>query len=256
MQKSGQEPRQEPRRCYSQKSIRSFVVRSGKFTRGQEANYRKLNSKYCLDYHDFGAHTGDPVCQSERQAYWQRRRQECQAQSLLCEIGFGTGSATWKLAQMHPEALYLGIEVYRGGIAALMQKAEEMGLENLRIVEHDALEVLENMLPPASLDGLHIFFPDPWPKKRHRKRRIVNAQSLRLFYSRLKPGAYLYFVTDWVDYAETIRELVWEQSDSWAFEADADGYSRRRNWRAQSKFETKASREGRHSFELFLRKRV
>ena len=226
---------------YSQKSVRSFVVRSRKSLKG---TYQRLSPKYCLGYQNQI---------TAKEIYWQPLLQG--KKRFLCEIGFGSGSATWQIVRQNPEALYLGLEVYRSGIASLMQRAEEQGLNNLRIIEHDALEVLENMLPLASLDGLHLFFPDPWPKKRHQKRRIVNAESLLLFHRCLKPGGYFYFVTDWQSYAEAVRTLIRQQIRLWNFELCCNGYSESQNWRPQSKFEAKALHEGRSSFELYLLKK-
>ncbi|WGK68057.1 tRNA (guanosine(46)-N7)-methyltransferase TrmB [Candidatus Haliotispira prima] len=281
---------------YSEKSIRSFVIRSGRFTKEQENDYQRLRPKYCLDYRNFRAESfvteaaegaesaksakskgkaeireaETSTVEEQMRLYWQSLLAPIEAKQssgssgptarFLCEIGFGTGSSTRQIVQQNTDALYLGIEVYRNGIIGLMQEAERLPPELLRIVEHDALEVLENMLPPESLDGLHIFFPDPWPKRRHQKRRIVNAANLELFHRSLKPGGYFYFVTDWQDYAEAVRRFVQQQRDLWNFGSarqailQGRGYSEPQSWRPQSKFEAKAIREGRPGFELYLRK--
>ncbi len=261
---------------YSEKSVRSFVVRSGKFTQGQQQAYWRLKNRYCLEYQNF-CHPGlSAECAEARMwQYWQALLRADNSsetpqpsltlpprRQLLCEIGFGTGSASWQIARQNPQALYLGLEVYRSGIASLMRKAEEEQLSQLRIIEHDALEVLENMLPPGLLDGLYIFFPDPWPKKRHQKRRLVNSGNLRLFHRSLRPGAHLYFVTDWQDYAEAVREALQQQVPAlWqlgeAEEAIVTGqaYSEPQHWRPRSKFEAKAGHEGRPVFELYMQKR-
>ena len=231
---------------YSKRSIRSFALRSGKFSLNQKKHYDRLYNKYCLKYIEL-----DPEIRKE---YWQNLIQG--KQYFLCEIGFGTGSATWKIIQQNPLALYLGLEVYQSGITTLMQKAEQQKLENLLIIEHDALETLENMLPLDSLDGLHIFFPDPWPKQRHQKRRIVNQENLLLFHRILKPGAYFYFVTDWQHYAQAVRKIIVEQQKLlWNYNLQDNGYSTPKDWRTQSKFEVKAKNQGRDSFELYLQKK-
>ncbi len=233
---------------YSQKSIRSFVIRSRKPTSAQKDCYQRLAAQYCLHYQNF-AETKN----MDAAAYWQPLLQG--KEKFICEIGFGTGSSTWQIVQKNPSALYLGIEVYRSGVAALLQKAEEHALNNLHIIEHDALEVLENMLPCSYLDGLHIFFPDPWPKRSHQKRRIINAQNLLLFHQSLKLGGYLYFVTDWQDYAQAVRQIITRQTALWDCANIDDGYSVPQSWRPQSEFESKAHSEGRTCFELHLIKR-
>ena len=236
---------------YSQKSIRSFVIRSGKGTAAQKQCYQRLAPQYCLQYQNF-AESQDTHTAAAAQ-YWQPLLQG--KSQFLCEIGFGTGSSTWQIVRQNPSALYLGIEVYRNGVAALLQKAEQYALDNLRIIEHDALEVLENMLPCSYLDGLHIFFPDPWPKRSHQKRRIINKENLLLFYKNLKPGGYLYFITDWQDYAESVRKMITQQAALWHGPDNNDAYSLPQDWRPQSKFEAKAHSEGRPCFELYLHKK-
>ncbi len=119
----------------------------------------------------------------------------------ILEIGFGMGETTATIAREHPENDYLGVEVHTPGVGSLLKRIAELELKNVRVIQHDAVEVLEHMIAPQSLDGVHLFFPDPWPKKRHHKRRLVQAPFLALLASRLKPDAYVHAATDWEDYA-------------------------------------------------------
>jgi tRNA (guanine-N7-)-methyltransferase len=173
--------------------------------------------------------------------------------SVVMEIGFGMGKATWQIARDRPEYNYLGVEVHTPGVGRLVMEIRDHGLDNLRIIQHDAVEVLEAMIPEASLAGLHIFYPDPWPKKRHHKRRLMRQPIVDLMISRLAPGGYLYFVTDIEDYAAATLEVL---SASEAIVNSYADYAPRREWRPETKFEAKAARESRGAFELFFTKRA
>lgn len=126
----------------------------------------------------------------------------------ILEIGFGMGQATATIAKTHPQHNYLGVEVHTPGVGALYQLIKKEDIENIRIIQHDAVAVLENMLAPNSLSGIHIFFPDPWPKKRHHKRRLIQPEFVKLLASRLKEGAYLHLATDWEDYAQQMLAVL------------------------------------------------
>ena len=223
---------------YSERSIRSFVVRNSKMSRSQANSYQKLGPKYLLPYRRLET-------EAKRKHYWQNVFALATGR-FICEIGFGSGSLSARIMRQNPKDLYLGIEVYCSGIAALMQQAEESGLNGLRIIEHDALEVFEFMLPAGSLSGLHVFFPDPWPKKRHQKRRLINAETLHLFFHKLKPGGYFHFVTDWQDYAKSVEAIVKAQPALWQPGPPPSI--------PNSRFSEKARREGRPSFALYLKK--
>jgi len=168
---------------------------------------------------------------------------------VVMEIGFGMGKATWQIARDRPEYNYLGVEVHAPGVGRLVMEIRDHGLDNLRIIQHDAVEVLEAMIPEASLAGLHIFYPDPWPKKRHHKRRLMRQPIVDLMISRLAPGGYLYFVTDIEDYAAATLELL---SACGSIANPFAGYAPRRDWRPETKFEAKAARESRGAFELYF----
>ena len=122
----------------------------------------------------------------------------------ILEIGFGMGETTARIAAEHPENDYLGIEVHTPGVGSLLKQIEEQRLTNVRIIQHDAVEVLTHMIAPSTFDGVHVFFPDPWPKKRHHKRRLMQPAFVALLAERIKAGACLHVATDWQDYAEQI----------------------------------------------------
>ncbi len=127
-------------------------------------------------------------------------------QPVVMEIGYGMGEATWQIAKNNPEINYLGVEVHMPGVGKLMARIEEFALTNVKLIERDVFEVFHYMIPNEALDGVHLYFPDPWPKKRHFKRRIVNQRFIAEVASKLKPGGYLHIATDWVPYAEWITE--------------------------------------------------
>jgi tRNA (guanine-N7-)-methyltransferase len=152
-------------------------------------------------------------------------------QPIVIEIGYGMGEATWQIAKANPRSNYLGIEVHMPGVGKLMARLDEYELTNVRLIERDVFEVFYYMIQDSSLDGVHLFFPDPWPKKRHFKRRIVNERFLSDVHSKLKPGGYLHIATDWVPYAEWITEVF---SHSELF---TGGLVDRPDWRPLTRFE-------------------
>ena len=170
---------------------------------------------------------------------------------VVCEIGFGTGIATAEIADQNPEIGYLGIEVYPAGVARLLLAVEARGLENIKIIRHDAREVLTTMIPDRSLSGLHIFFPDPWPKRPHHKRRLLQSELLPILAAKLEPGGYVYAVTDWEDYARQILALF---SGHPAFHNDHEAFAPSFGWRPVTKFEERARREGRGVREILVRR--
>jgi tRNA (guanine-N7-)-methyltransferase len=172
---------------------------------------------------------------------------------VTVEIGFGMGFATAEIAAQNPENNYLGIEVFRAGVGKLLWEIEKRNLENIRIIEHDAVEVLENMAGPESFAAVHVFFPDPWPKKRHHKRRLMKRPFTLLLASRLKPGAYLYMVTDWADYGDfALAEL----GATPGLENPYGGFAPRREWRPLTKFEKKGLDKNHPIRELYFVKKA
>lgn len=168
--------------------IRSFVLRAGRTTAGQQHAIEELGPQFLISFQD--------ALLDLEQAF------NGSTNPKILEIGFGMGETTAKIAALRKQDDFLGIEVHPPGVGALLKLIGEEGLSNLRIIRHDAVEVLEKMIAPHSLDGIHIYFADPWHKKRHHKRRLIQSQFVKLLVSRLKPGAYLHLATDWHNYAE------------------------------------------------------
>jgi tRNA (guanine-N7-)-methyltransferase len=152
-------------------------------------------------------------------------------QPIVMEIGYGMGEATWQIAKANPSTNYLGVEVHMPGVGKLMARLNEYELTNVRLAERDVFEVFYYMIKDSCLDGVHLFFPDPWPKKRHFKRRIVNERFLNDVYAKLKPGGYLHIATDWVPYAEWITQVF---SNTKLF---TGGVIDRPDWRPLTRFE-------------------
>jgi tRNA (guanine-N7-)-methyltransferase len=168
---------------------------------------------------------------------------------LYIEIGFGMGAATACIAEKNPEKNYLGLEVYRPGVGRLLWEIGKRGLGNIRVIEHDAVEVLETMIPPASVEGFHVFFPDPWPKKRHHKRRLITRPFTDTLAEKLAPGGYVYMVTDWENYADwALAEL----SATGGLLNPHRGFAPPQPWRPKTKFEEKGLAKDHRVRELWF----
>lgn len=199
--------------------IRSFVLRQGYMSKGQQRAYDTLMPVLGVGYQPQVA---------DLDAVFGR------AAPKVVEIGFGMGGATADIAQARPDTDYLGVEVHGPGVGSLLKLVEERQLGNVRVIQHDAVEVFTHMLAPASLDGVHVFFPDPWHKKRHNKRRLIQPPFVALLASRIKPGGYLHLATDWEDYAIQMLEVLSQEA---TLENTADGYAPRPDYRPLTKFE-------------------
>jgi len=170
---------------------------------------------------------------------------------VILEIGFGMGEATAQIAAAQPTYDFLGIEVHTPGIGALLKRIDELGLSNVRIIAHDAMEVVAHMIPPASLAGVHVYFPDPWPKKRHHKRRLLQPAFVRELCLRLSPGGYLHAATDWKEYAEEILAACAAEP---LLTNTADAFAQGPSLRPQTKFEARGLNLGHTVWDvLFLR---
>jgi tRNA (guanine-N7-)-methyltransferase len=174
------------------------------------------------------------------------------AAPAILEIGFGMGDSTASIAASMPDRNFIGVEVHTPGVGSLLKLIGEQGLENLRIIQHDAVEVLTHMIAPGSLAGVHVFFPDPWHKARHNKRRLIQAPLVSLLASRLAPGGYLHCATDWEDYAVQMLEVL---SGEPALRNSADGYAPRPAYRPVTKFENRGLRLGHGVWDLVFEKR-
>jgi tRNA (guanine-N7-)-methyltransferase len=179
--------------------IRSFVLRAGRTTGGQQRAIEELGPQFLIPFQEYVLDLQQVFGGSSR--------------PKILEIGFGMGETTAKIAALRSEDDFLAIEVHPPGVGALLKLIGENHLTNLRLIRHDAVEVLEKMIAPNSLDGIHIYFADPWHKKRHHKRRLIQAEFVKLLVSRLKPGAYLHLATDWHNYAEQMLLVLNAQSD-------------------------------------------
>lgn len=220
-----------------QRHIKSFVLRQGNLTRGQQRAIDEFLPAFGIDY---AAALLDLDAAFGRSA------------PKILEIGFGMGAATAEIAARHPEQDYLGVEVHMPGVGSLLKLIGEQELKNIRILRHDAVEVVRDMIPPASLDGIHIFFPDPWHKKRHNKRRLIQPAFVELLVSRLKPGGYFHAATDWEDYAVQILEVMNGNAD---LANTADGYAPRPDYRPLTKFEQRGIRLGHGVWDIVFRRR-
>ena len=218
--------------------IRSYVVRPGRIGPGQARALAELGPRFVLPYR---AATTDFALAFGRIA------------PLVLEIGFGMGEATARIAAARPEIDFLGIEVHPPGVGALLKRIGELGLTNLRIVQHDAVEVLEHMIAPASLAGVHVFFPDPWHKKRHHKRRLIQAPFVRLLASRLAPGATLHCATDWLPYAEQMLAVL--AAEPTLVNAAGGGFAPRPPSRPLTKFEQRGLDRGHGVRDLVFTRR-
>ena len=222
------------------RGIRSFVVRAGRMGPGQQRALEELGPRFVLPYQ----------AQPLDLALAFGRRAPC-----VLEIGFGMGDATAQIAAAHPHLDYLGVEVHVPGVGALLKRIGEQGLANVRIVRHDAVEVLRDMVEPGALAGVHVYFPDPWHKLRHHKRRLIQPPFVALLASRLAPGGYLHCATDWEPYAQQMREVLRAEPllrPGAAHPPGPDGYTPRPPWRPPTKFEQRGLRLGHGVWDLLF----
>ena len=217
--------------------IRSFSGRRGHFTSGQRQAYDTLLPKYALDY---AAQT-----MTFASAF-------AQPQATILEIGFGMGESTAVIAQQMPQFNFLGVEVYPAGIGSLLNKLETQAIGNVRVIGHDAFEVVRDMIAPASLAGIHIFFPDPWPKARHHKRRLIQPEFVAMLAQRLSDDAYLHCATDWQNYAEQMLQVLSAEPNLCN---SASNYAPRPAYRPLSKFEQRGLRLGHEVWDLVFKRR-
>jgi tRNA (guanine-N7-)-methyltransferase len=222
----------EPETSPERRPVRSFVLRQGRMSPAQGRALAELLPRYGLDY------TPAPLCFAE---VFGRRA------PVILEIGFGMGETTAAIARARPELDFLGIEVHAPGVGALLKQVAALALTNVRVIRHDAVEVVARMIPPASLAGIHVYFPDPWPKKRHHKRRLLQPGFVHALAQRLARGGYLHAATDWEDYAhEMLATLAAEP----LLANTTAGFAPRPAWRPQTKFETRGMKLGHGTWDL------
>jgi tRNA (guanine-N7-)-methyltransferase len=221
--------------------VRSFVRREGRMTEAQRRAIEDFGARYLIDYRE-------TPCDLD--AAFGR------AAPRTLEIGFGMGDSILDMARRHPERDHLGVEVHRPGVGRLLRALAEEDIGNVRIVSADAVQVLMHMIPDAALDAVYLFFPDPWPKKRHHKRRIVQPEFVELIAHRLKPGGMFHLATDWEEYARHMLAVL-EQSPSFTNSAGACHYAPRPEYRVLTKFERRGERLGHGVWDLlFVRREV
>ena len=218
------------------RTIRSFVLRAGRTTTGQAKAFETLGPRFLQPY------TGTPL--DLAQAFGR------DAPTIL-EIGFGMGEATAHIAGLMPEKNFLCCEVHEPGVGALLKRIGEQGLTNIRIVQHDAVEVVDHMLTPGALEGIHIFFPDPWHKLRHHKRRLIQPPLVAKLATRLAPGGYLHCATDWEPYAQQMLQVLSAEPQ---LLNSAEGYAPRPAYRPLTKFENRGLRLGHGVWDLVFRR--
>ena len=216
--------------------IRSYVLRQGRFSPAQQKAYSELLPRFGLPFApgplDFASVFGRTA-------------------PVVLEIGFGMGETTARIAAENPGVNYLGIEVHAPGVGSLLRQVEAAGLTNVRVVSHDAVEVLRDMVAPGSLAGIHVFFPDPWPKKRHHKRRLMQPAFAELAASRLAPGGYLHVATDWEEYAQQVLEVL---AATPGLRNTAEGFAPRPASRPETKFERRGVRLGHGVWDIVFRR--
>ena len=223
------------------RTIRSFVLRTGRTTAGQAKAFETQGPQFLLEYKP-------ELCSFETVF----KGNKPGALPTVLEIGFGMGEATAQIAAGMPDTNFLCCEVHTPGVGALLKRIEEQHLTNIRILQHDAVEVIDHMLAFNSLDGVHIFFPDPWHKKKHNKRRLIQAQLIAKLAARLKPGGYLHCATDWQPYAEQILEVL--NAEPMLQNTSPDGYATKPDYRPLTKFENRGIKLGHGVWDVVFKR--
>lgn len=223
------------------KPLRSYVLRTGRTTTGQARAFQELGPQFVVPYKqnaiDFGA-------TFHRQS------------AVILEIGFGMGEATAHIAKVRPEDDFLCCEVHPPGVGALLKRIDAEGLTNIRILQHDAVDVIDHMLPPQSLDGVHLFFPDPWHKKRHNKRRLIQTPLVAKVAERLKLGGYLHCATDWQPYAEQMLAVLGSEPLLVNAAGTETGYAYKPDYRPLTKFESRGLKLGHGVWDLVFKRKA
>ncbi|MGZ8192166.1 MAG: tRNA (guanosine(46)-N7)-methyltransferase TrmB [Methylobacter sp.] len=225
-----------PEKIFPQR-IRSFIRRQGRITQGQQLALDNYWDRYCLDPkadYDFARVFGRDA-------------------PLYVEIGFGNGDSLAKMAAANPDKNYIGIEVHRPGVGHLLLRLEQQGLNNVRIYCHDAIEIFEQKITDNSVAGVYLFFPDPWPKKKHHKRRIVRPDFVELLVRKLKSGGYFHAATDWQNYAENMLAVLSAET-AISNSSNTDDYCERPAYRPLTKFEQRGLRLGHGVWDLIFKK--
>ena len=216
--------------------VRSYVLRQGRLSPAQARARETVAPNYCPPSARAPFHCA-AVCAGRA--------------PVVLEIGCGMGETTAAIAQAHPESDFVGVEVHGPGVGSILNRIEQTSLANLRMIQHDAVEVVDAMIPAGSLAGIHVYFPDPWPKKRHHKRRLLQPGFVHALATRLAPGGYLHAATDWAPYAEEILATFFSEP---LLANTAQRYAPRPGWRPQTKFETRGLKLGHEVFDILFRR--
>jgi tRNA (guanine-N7-)-methyltransferase len=217
--------------------IRSFVTRAGRLSTAQARAFEEQGPKFLIGYQK------EPL--DFEQAFGRKA-------PVVLEIGFGMGDTTAHIARQMPEKDFLGVEVHTPGVGSLLKQIGEQGIANLRLVQHDAVEVLRDMIADGSLAGVHIFFPDPWHKARHNKRRLIQPPFVKALCEKLAPGGYMHLATDWEDYAVQMLEVLGNEP---ALQNTAEGYAEKPAYRPLTKFENRGLKLGHGVWDLVFTKK-
>jgi tRNA (guanine-N7-)-methyltransferase len=217
--------------------IRSFVTRAGRLSTAQARALEELGPKFMVEYKK------EPL--DFEQAFGHKA-------PVILEIGFGMGDTTAHIAKAMPDKDFLGVEVHTPGVGSLLKQIGEQDIANLRLIQHDAVEVLDNMIVDGSLAGVHVFFPDPWHKARHNKRRLIQGPFVQHLAQKLAPGGYLHCATDWEDYAVQMLEVLGAEP---LLRNSADGYAEKPAYRPLTKFENRGLKLGHGVWDLVFVKK-
>jgi tRNA (guanine-N7-)-methyltransferase len=228
-------PNKEP---FLRRPVRSFVLRAGRLTEGQKRALSELWPHYGIDEDEY---------ELDLKALFGNDH------PVIMEIGFGNGDATWQMALAHPEENYLGVEVHRPGVGHLLLKLEENGIGNVRIACEDAVELLQARISRDSLGGVRIYFPDPWPKKRHHKRRIIQTPFIELLGQKMQAGSILHMATDWEQYAEHMLEVMHNSVNFECLSPNGKACLKP-EWRPATKYEKRGERLGHGVFDLVFKR--
>jgi tRNA (guanine-N7-)-methyltransferase len=240
------------------RKITSFVKRCGRITKSQSDAIKNLSSKYLLSPYtlnnkESSAENNQKDSEKEEQKTFAFLSPEifCKIQPIILEIGFGNGDSLIKMAICNPDKNYLGIEVHTPGVGRILANIEKNSLTNLKVITHDAVEILSNCLPNDFLHGVQIFFPDPWHKKRHHKRRLIQTSFIKMLYKKMDDNAFLHIATDWENYAEHIQEVLEASSSLFSTHKNALSIS---DLRPITKFENRGIRLEHKIFDLVYQK--
>ncbi len=214
--------------------VRSYILRQGRLTKFQESGIKKFAPKYTIPFQKMQLNLDLAFPKKNK---------------IILEIGFGMGDTTFKMAQEMPDSNFLAIEVHSPGVGSLLNKINLSQLKNLKIVQHDAIEVMNEMIPNKSLDGIHIFFPDPWPKKKHHKRRLLKKSFLKLMESKLNQSGYIHIATDWEAYALEIITLVEENK---SYKISKRNLNDKPHSRPLTKYENRGLRLGHQVWDIII----